>query len=254
MTDYEKIINFPITTKSRKSCINEILLWIKNCEKGKYMVCANPHSLVLAKKDTIFAETLMNADLVIPDGIGIVIASKILGGIIKERITGNDIFWYLNRSLNTYRKYSCFFLGSTDENLNKINVIMRKEFPGIKVIGKYAPPIKEEFSENDNSVMIKAVNEVQPDVLWIGMTAPKQEKWIYQHRKQLNVKFIGPIGAVFDFLTGKVKRSHPWLQKNGMEWLPRLIQEPKRLWKRTFISAPLFLVHILLNDLLNKIN
>ncbi len=89
--------------------------------------------------------------------------------------------------------------------------------------------------------MTDAINTAKPDVLWVGMTAPKQEKWIHQHRDQLDVKFIGAIGAVFDFYTGKVKRSHPVFQKMGLEWLPRLLREPRRLFRRNFVSSPKFL-------------
>ena len=88
--------------------------------------------------------------------------------------------------------------------------------------------------------MIGAVNRAGPDVLWVGMTAPKQEKWIYENRDKLHVKLIAAVGAVFDFYTGNVKRSHPWFLEHGLEWLPRLLQEPRRLWRRTFISAPVF--------------
>jgi N-acetylglucosaminyldiphosphoundecaprenol N-acetyl-beta-D-mannosaminyltransferase len=94
--------------------------------------------------------------------------------------------------------------------------------------------------------MIDLINQSKADVLWVGMTAPKQEKWIYQNKNRLSVKFIGAIGAVFDFYTGEVKRSPVLFQKLGLEWLPRLIQQPKRLWRRMFISAPYFLWHVII--------
>ena len=93
--------------------------------------------------------------------------------------------------------------------------------------------------------MIEAVNTAKPDVLWVGMTAPKQEKWIYQNRDKLDVKFIGAIGAVFDFYAGTVKRPHPIFQKMGLEWLPRLCSEPRRLWRRNFVSNPLFMLRVI---------
>ena len=108
----------------------------------------------------------------------------------------------------------------------------------------YSPPFKEVFSEEENRAMIEAVNRAGPDVLWVGMTAPKQEKWIYQNKDRLNVKFIGAIGAVFDFYAGTVKRPHPWFLDHGLEWLPRLLGEPRRLWKRMFVSAPLFMARV----------
>jgi N-acetylglucosaminyldiphosphoundecaprenol N-acetyl-beta-D-mannosaminyltransferase len=113
------------------------------------------------------------------------------------------------------------------------------------VAGTFSPPYKPEFSPAELDMMIAAINAVRPDVLWVGMTAPKQEKWIYQNRHRLQVKFIGAVGAVFDFYTGRVKRSHPIFQNLGLEWLPRLLQEPRRLWRRMGVSAPIFIWHVL---------
>jgi len=118
---------------------------------------------------------------------------------------------------------------------------MALEYPNIRFAGSHSPPFKPEFSENDSQKM----NAAGPDVLWVGMTAPKQEKWIHQHRDRLNVKFIGAVGAVFDFYVGNVKRSHPFFQKIGLEWLPRLLQRPGLLWNRMVISAPRFIYLVL---------
>ena len=92
--------------------------------------------------------------------------------------------------------------------------------------------------------MIKEINKAHPDVLWIGMTAPKQEKWIFQNKDKLDVKFVGAIGAVFDFFTVNVKRSHPWFLKHGLERFPRLLHEPRRLWRRNMVSGPAFLLRM----------
>lgn len=99
--------------------------------------------------------------------------------------------------------------------------------------------------------MRRVINLAKPDVLWVGMTAPKQEKWIYANLPHLNVKFAAAIGAVFDFYTGRVKRSSPIFQKLGLEWLPRLVSQPRRLWRRMIISAPIFIWHIIKYKLLN---
>jgi len=93
--------------------------------------------------------------------------------------------------------------------------------------------------------MVDEINRVKPDMLWVGMTAPKQEKWIYRNKYELDVEFIGAIGAVFDFYTGTINRSRPWFQKHGLEWLPRLLRQPRRLWRRSLVSSPMFLIRIL---------
>ena len=103
---------------------------------------------------------------------------------------------------------------------------------------------KPAFSAEDNDRMVSAVNEASPDVLWVGMTAPKQELWIARNRHRLHVKIAAAVGAVFDFYAGQVKRPHPFFQRHGLEWLPRLVGEPRRLWRRTVVSAPIFLWHV----------
>jgi N-acetylglucosaminyldiphosphoundecaprenol N-acetyl-beta-D-mannosaminyltransferase len=195
--------------------------------------------------DPVFDEAIKHADLIIPDGIGIVIASKILGGSIQDRVTGSDIFEGINSALNRENGFSVFFVGSTEKTLTKIREKMRQDFPNIKVAGTYSPPFKPELSEEDNSLIIEAIKHVRPDVLWVGMTAPKQEKWIYQNREKLDVKLVGPVGAVFDFCAGNVIRPHPFFQKMGLEWLPRFLQEPGRLWRRNLISNPKFLLGVI---------
>ena len=250
----EQIQGYAVTVQPKGACIGQICHWLESGDKGKVFVCANPHSLVIAKNDPLFRDAIQAADLVTPDGVGIVLASKVKGGKIRERVTGSDIFYGLSKALNSEpnRKFSCFFLGSTDETLAAVKEKMEKDYPYITFAGSYSPPYKPEFNEEDSRKMIEAVNRAKPDVLWVGMTAPKQEKWIFQNKERLDVKFIGAIGAVFDFFTGNVKRSHPVFQQIGLEWLPRLIKEPKRLFERNFISTPKFLMMILTYNSDNK--
>lgn len=241
----ERILGYSVVGSGNEACLDAILGWVKAGRKAYYLVCANPHSIQVARSDALFHEAILNADIITPDGVGVVLASKILGGSIEGRLTGSDIFWGLSKKLNEKGTGSYFFLGSTEPVLKAIRARMAKEFSGVAIAGTYSPPFKEEFTEEDNRLMIEAINCAQPDVLWVGMTAPKQEKWIYRNRDKLDVGFIGAIGAVFDFFSGRIKRSHPVFQKMGLEWLPRLMQEPIRLWKRNFVSNPAFLLRVL---------
>lgn len=246
MTNWtESIIGYHVTTQSREACLSTIVGWITSQETRKYFVCANPHSLEVAMTDPVFDASIKSADMITPDGVGIVIASRILGGKIFDRVTGSDIFLGLSETLNKRTNYSYFFLGSTRNNLANIRERMNRYFPNITVVGSFSPPFKSEFTEKDDRLMVKEINRVKPDVLWVGMTAPKQEKWIYRNKEKLDVKFIGAIGAVFDFYAGTVPRSHPWFQKHGFEWLPRLLKQPRRLWRRNLVSSPMFLIRIL---------
>ena len=237
-------MGYEISKMSFGQCASQIERWLANGVLQKNLICANPHSLVLATDDPVFQQALHSADLLTPDGVGIVLASKILGGRIRERVTGSDIFWELSKSLNTTGGMSYFFLGSTEKTLAAIRERMTREFPNIIFAGSYSPPFKTKFNEKEKRLMVELVNRASPHVLWVGMTAPKQEKWIYQYRDQLNVKFIGAIGAVFDFYAGNIRRSPRIFQRYGLEWLPRLIQEPRRMFRRNFVSSPIFLLRV----------
>jgi N-acetylglucosaminyldiphosphoundecaprenol N-acetyl-beta-D-mannosaminyltransferase len=212
---------------------------MRNCH---YFACLNPHAVEIASFDDAFHNALLSADFLTADGIGVVYASRLLGGPLKSRLTGMDVFLGVTEAMDQTGSRSCFFLGSTEETLEKIRLEMAKNFPNVKIAGVYSPPFKPEFSAEDNGAMIQAINEANADVLWVGLTAPKQEKWIFEHREQLAVNFAGPIGAAFDFFVGNISRVGPFWQNMGLEWLPRLVQEPRRLWRRSFISAPRFLV------------
>lgn len=238
----EDILGHMVTQLSVTECVQRICGWLETDENiHKLFICANPHSLVLADKDPIFHQSIQSADLLTPDGTGVILASKVLGGTIRKRVTGSDIFQALSEKLNAIGGKSYFFLGSTDETLEKIRLKIAKEYPQIHFAGSYSPPFKEELNEEESRIMINAINTAQPDILWLGMSAPKQEKWAFRYKDELDVKFIGAIGAVFDFYVGNIRRSSPLFQKLGLEWLPRLVQEPRRLFKRNFVSSPLFL-------------
>jgi len=242
----EDILGYQVVNVSKEDCIEAVADWMEKAEQKKYFLCLNPHSYEVAQKDPLFHKAILNADLVVPDGVGIVWASKILGGSITERVTGSDIFEGFTSVMNARKDLSCFFLGSTEQNLSIIKEKMAVEFPHVRIAGCYSPPFKKEFDDEDNRQMLRVINKEKPDVLWVGMTAPKQEKWIYRNKEQLeNVKFIGAIGAVFDFYAGTVKRSHPFFQKYGLEWLPRFMRQPVKLWRRNCISSPLFLLRVL---------
>lgn len=199
----------------------------------------NAHSYNNAQKDPLFAEALLRGDALIPDGESIVLAFRWLRHEHIERIPGWDLFEYEMERLNQ-KGGTCFFLGASEKTLQLIKEKARVVYPHITV-ETYSPPYKPEFSEEDNRAMIEAVNRVKPDLLWVGMTAPKQEKWAYTHYAELDVKgHIGTIGAVFDFFAGTVKRAPEAWQKRGMEWAYRLLKEPRRMWRRYLLGNLIF--------------
>lgn len=214
---------------------------------GKLLInTINAHSYNTALKDKIFAEALIKGNALIPDGISIVKACKWLKAKSQpqERIAGWNLFEFEMNRLNQ-KGGKCFFMGSSEKVLNLIKKRASVDYPNIQ-IETYSPPYKPEFSEEDNKKIIDAINQADPDLLWIGMTAPKQEKWTYTHWNELNIHcHVGTIGAVFDFFAGTVERAPLWWQEHGLEWLYRLIKEPKRMWRRYIIGNTLFLWNIL---------
>jgi N-acetylglucosaminyldiphosphoundecaprenol N-acetyl-beta-D-mannosaminyltransferase len=198
----------------------------------------NQYSYCMAEQDEDFKSALKNSDILLPDGIGIVAAAKFLNGSLIRRVTGADLHNYLLKELNE-KGGSCFYLGSSAATLEKIEKRLKKEYPNIK--GHfYSPPFSKKFTNEQNQEMIARVNEVNPDVLFIGMTAPKQEKWAITYKGDLNAKYICSIGAVFDFYAGTVKRPNKVWISLGLEWMGRMVAEPRRLYKRYLIYGPVF--------------
>lgn len=207
----------------------------------------NPHSYINTKKDSIFKQALVNSDILLPDGEGIVLVARLLNNEKIEKIAGYDLHKYLLNNLNT-KEGRCFYLGASNETLQLIKEKIKKEFPKITV-DYHSPPYKDYFDDEDNEIMIDKVNHFSPDVLFVGMTAPKQEKWVYQNKDMLNANIICSIGAVFDFYAETVQRVNKiWIDLH-LEWFRRFLNEPGRLWRRNFISTPLFLLEIILYKL-----
>lgn len=212
--------------------------------EGKLLInTVNAHSFNTAKKDLFFAEALTKGDVLIPDGVSIVKACRWIKAKSQpaERIAGWDLFAYEMDHLEEKGGGTVMFMGSSQKVLDLIVKRAAVDYPHLKVV-TYSPPYKPEFSDEDNWAIVDAINCANPDLLWIGMTAPKQEKWTYSHWQELDIHcHVGTIGAVFDFYAGTVERAPLWWQQHGLEWLYRLIKEPRRMWRRYIIGNALFL-------------
>ncbi|MDO6802755.1 WecB/TagA/CpsF family glycosyltransferase [Wenyingzhuangia sp. 1_MG-2023] len=203
----------------------------------------NAYSYVVSKKDLLFQESLSKCEVLIPDGFSIVWAMNFLYGKKLKKIAGADLFLY-EMSRMEQNKGKCFFLGSTNETLLKIKEKAQKEYPNVEIVC-YSPPYKSKFSNEDNEKTLNLINDFQPDVLFIGMTAPKQEKWAFSNYPKINAGHICSIGAVFDFYAGNIKRAPVWVINLGLEWLYRFMKEPRRLWRRYLIGNSKFIYYIL---------
>lgn len=229
-----------------KLCEITILDQLKNITSNKraLVTTINAHSYNTAQKDILFQNSLKASDAVLPDGISIVLAKKFLYKENIERITGADLFYYEMNKLN-FSGGKCFFLGSTEKVLELIKKRAMIDYPNIEIV-TYSPPFKDSLSISENIEICNKINTMKPNLLWLGMTAPKQEKWAYENKSKItNDCLIGCIGAVFDFYAGTMKRAPIWMQKSGLEWLYRFFSDPRRLWKRYLFGNFLFVQTIL---------
>jgi N-acetylglucosaminyldiphosphoundecaprenol N-acetyl-beta-D-mannosaminyltransferase len=210
----------------------------------------NQYSYVIAEQDSQFKAALTSSDVLLPDGIGIVAAVKLLNNTNIKKIAGADLHEHFLNKLDADGG-SCFYLGSSEVTLALIKKKISAQYPNIRV-GFYSPPFKSSFSKKENDLMIEKVNEFAPDVLFVGMTAPKQEIWTYENKDRLHVATICAIGAVFDFYAGTVSRPAKFWRNLGLEWFIRLLREPKRMYKRYVVYGPAF-VFMLLKLKLNRL-
>jgi N-acetylglucosaminyldiphosphoundecaprenol N-acetyl-beta-D-mannosaminyltransferase len=218
---------------------------------GKTLInTINQYSYCIAETDAAFKKALQGSDILLPDGMAIVATVRLLADQKITKIAGADLHDFLLNDLNK-KGGSCFYLGSSEHTLRKIAMRLSKEFPNVR-FQTFSPAYAPEFSVLENREMLDAVNAFQPDVLFIGMTAPKQEKWAFVHKEKLDAKIICSIGAVFDFYAGTVVRPHPFWVKLRLEWFVRLLKEPQRMWKRYLYYGPVF-IKLILEEKLKRI-
>jgi len=205
----------------------------------KIINCMNPHSFVISNNDKNFKEALRSSYLNLIDGVGVSLYLTLKNMTKINRITGYDLF---EKIISIKKPTKYFFLGSTEKNLIKIKQRLSQENKNC-LVETYSPPFADKFSDNENEKILSKINFFKPDYLFVGMTAPKQEKWSFQNKDKLNVKFVLNIGAVFDYYAGYFSRPYKFIRSFGLEWMFRIAQNP-RLWKRTLISLPIYIYHI----------
>jgi len=245
------ILNVDINRGGLEVVLGEATRLLDNNEK--FYVCApNAYLIVKANEDKELLNILNNAKIALPDGMSSVWYSKTFKKYFLERISGYDFFYNFSKIANK-RGYSYFFMGG--ENiivLENIKKRLQSEFKNIKMKGYFCPPFMDTFTDEIDDNIVRKINKCNPDILWVGISAPKQEKWIYKNINKLNIKMACPIGATFNFYAGIINRAPTWMQKTCLEWLYRTYKEPKRLFKKYLIYNTKFL-NLVLKDVLRRI-
>lgn len=204
-----------------------------------YIVTPNVDHVMKLQRDPVFRRIYEGAAAVFADGMPLLWAAKLFGSPLKEKVSGSDLFPDIC-ALAAEKGYKVFFLGGRPGAADKAAEVMRVRYPRLAVAGTYCPPLGFEKDEAENAKIIRLVRESGADILFVGLGAPKQEKWIYAHHRECAVPVSIGIGVTFEFAAGMVRRSPAWMQRAGLEWLWRLFMEPRRLWRRYLVDDMAF--------------
>jgi len=210
--------------------------------RGRGYVCAAPvHALMVAQDDREMRDALAASTLVVPDGMPLVWAANLLGESLDDRVYGPELMLrYSDRCAE--RGHRVWLYGGRDQgSLVQLALSMRRRHPGIKIVGGYSPPFRP-LNHEEEELVVQQINEAKPDVLWVGIGVPKQEKWMARMRDRLEVPVMCGVGAAFDFHAGRISMAPSWMQDRGLEWIYRIVQEPKRLLPRYLYTNPRFVL------------
>jgi N-acetylglucosaminyldiphosphoundecaprenol N-acetyl-beta-D-mannosaminyltransferase len=244
----EYVLGLPIDALSWAEAVNRIFSWALQRESRTVCIC-NVHSLVTARRDSAHADAIRSADLVTPDGAPVAWMLRKKGHDDQERISGPDLMWTCCWEASGVGT-EMFLYGATPTTLQRLEQKLRAEFQGINIVGTFSPPFRELSAEEDMAI-VQMINQSGAQIVWVSLGCPKQEAWMRAHHGQVKAVMVG-VGAAFDFHAGIVKRAPPWVQRHGLEWLHRLLQDPRRLAKRYFVTNCIFIIAALLDRLLPK--
>jgi N-acetylglucosaminyldiphosphoundecaprenol N-acetyl-beta-D-mannosaminyltransferase len=220
-------------------------------ERIPRQVClANAYTVAFCKSQPALRDVINRMDLILPDGMSIIWGSRRLGIRFEERVAGPDLMEALCARA-AEKQYRVFLLGSSPETLERLVHVLTSRWPGLQLAGVHSPSMSDEFDEAETVHMLDTVHEARPDILFVGMSAPKQELWISNNLNRLQVPVSMGVGAAFDFISGQIPRAPQKMQESGIEWLYRLYCEPRRLWKRYLLGNTIFL-SLLFKELLHR--
>jgi N-acetylglucosaminyldiphosphoundecaprenol N-acetyl-beta-D-mannosaminyltransferase len=230
------VLGAPIHAVQIPDVIQHIESWIRDRKSGRFIAVTGMHGVSESAKDPRFREILESASLVVPDGMPLVWLGRWKGHNLRRRVYGPELMETFCRG--TGPRYRHFLYGGADGVAARLADVLHQRY-GTQIVGTYCPPFRPLTAEETADVL-QRIRFANPDILWIGLSTPKQERWMYEHRDRLSVPVLVGVGAAFDFHTGRVKQAPRWMRENGLEWFYRLLAEPRRLWRRYLIQGPQF--------------
>ena len=230
----QTILGFNFDFVSYDDVIRAVCRW-RNLRQSRLISLVNPFSVLLGRRDNGMARAIRSSSLVLPDGIGIILAATMLGYFKASRVTGPTL---MLRLCDASRRYGLrhYFSGGSHDTVTQLVSRLSSMFPGLEVAGWYAPPFRP-LTKDEDSDVIRHINQTRPDIVWVGLGAPKQEKWMLAHHGTINAAALIGVGAAFNFHAGTQKWAPQWMRRCGLEWLHRLCQEPRRMIRRNLGSV-----------------
>jgi len=236
------ILGVGISAINLDQAVKIIVHWTEH--RQKQYVCVTPaHGIMDCQRDANLRKIFNCSGLTTPDGMSVVWLLRILGYRNVNRVYGPDLMESICQHTSINRRLRHFFYGGAEGIPEILSEMLRIDFPHLNVVGTYSPPFRPLTAEEDQEIVAQ-INAAEPDIVWVGISTPKQEKWMSDHVESLNASVLIGVGAAFDFLSGTKKQAPKWIQRSGFEWLFRLANEPKRLWRR-YIEYPYFIILIL---------
>jgi N-acetylglucosaminyldiphosphoundecaprenol N-acetyl-beta-D-mannosaminyltransferase len=221
--------------------------WINRREGCRTVAATSMHGIVEAQHDPAFKHILNSTDLVVPDGMPLVWLGRRRGHKLPRRVYGPELMAsFIEKTAG--KGYRHFFYGGEPGIAEQLAETLKNRFPETMVVGGYSPPFRKLTQEEDDEI-VRLISRTAPDVVWVGLGAPKQERWMHEHRTRLRVPLLVSVGAAFNILSGSRSQAPRWMREHGLEWLFRLLQEPRRLWRRYLIYGAQFIACIVLSSL-----
>lgn len=233
----------PISKYDLAETLRLFCSFIDNEEKRR--VCVTPvNNIVWANQDRELMTLYNTSDMNLADGVPVVWASRFLNDPVGSRVTGLDLLPAFSE-ISARKGYTSFYMGAKEGVAELLAERFSKKYSGLKIAGVYSPPFAKKFTSIENEKIIAMINDVRPDILWVSLTSPKQDFWIAEHFHRLDVRIAIGVGGAFEVCSGLIDRSPLWMQRGGLEWFYRFLQEPRRLFRRYFLEAPVFVFLIL---------
>jgi len=220
--------------------------WISARTACHFIAFTGMHGIAETRYDPSFKQILNSADLVVADGMTVVWLGRWHGHAMRRRVYGPELMESFCRQ--TGPLYQHYFYGGSPGVADRLAEVLGQRY-GVRTVGTYSPPFRA-LTEEETVEVDRRIEAAAPDVVWVGLSTPKQERWMFEHRPRLTVPILAGVGAAFDFAAGIRKQAPAWVQERGIEWLFRLTQEPRRLWRRYLVTGPVFLWNVAL-ELLN---